>query len=269
MKYNICRFVPYHKDYHSVHTINFVYEQEEKKFEGLFEHSVYTMHYVCKGTGILHKKNSEQKLMAGDIFFRFPGEISAIESVENFEYMYISFLGSRGNMILDKLNITKNNCIFHNYEEIEDFWKKGISKNTEFSDLISESVLLYTFSVMGEKILQHDKKSKKANNTVLTIKRYIDDNFSDSDLSTDKISKVLSYNKKYISTAFKNEMNVGIVDYINTIRIQVACTLPEQGITSVKDIATLCGYTDSLYFSKVFKKKMSISPKKYIEQKLQ
>ena len=55
--------------------------------------------------------------------------------------------------------------------------------------------------------------------------------------------------------------------YINTIRIQYACSLPEQGITSVKDISTMCGYSDSLYFSKVFKRKMGLSPKEYIEAK--
>ena len=267
MKNNICRFVPYHKDYHSVHTINFVYEQKKQKFEEISEQSVYTMHYVCKGKGFLHKSNQTLELTKGDIFFRFPGEKSAIESGEDFEYMYISFLGSRGNMIMDKLNITCLNCIFHAYDEVEEFWKNSIGIDSELSELIIESVLLYTFSVMGTKILKSEKNDSNKSATPELIKKYIDDNFSEPDLSLDKISTALSYNKKYISTVFKKKMNISIVEYINTIRIQYACSLPEQGITSVKDISTMCGYSDSLYFSKVFKRKMGLSPKEYIEAK--
>ena len=33
----------------------------------------------------------------------------------------------------------------------------------------------------------------------------------------------------------------------------------------VKDIAALCGYSDAMYFSKVFRKKMDMPPKTYIQ----
>ena len=100
--------------------------------------------------------------------------------------------------------------------------------------------------------------------TFLIIKKYIDDNFTSCDLSLNCISKELLYNPKYISGLFKKKMNIGLVEYINTIRIQYACTLISQGFTSVKELAVLSGYKDALYFSKVFKKKMGVSPKQYI-----
>ena len=51
---------------------------------------------------------------------------------------------------------------------------------------------------------------------------------------------------------------------LNTVRIQHACTLIEQGFTSVSDIASCCGYADPEYFSKVFRGKMGVSPGAYI-----
>ena len=33
----------------------------------------------------------------------------------------------------------------------------------------------------------------------------------------------------------------------------------------VSDIAYLCGYMDPLYFSKVFRKKMGLSPREYMQ----
>jgi AraC-like DNA-binding protein len=38
----------------------------------------------------------------------------------------------------------------------------------------------------------------------------------------------------------------------------------QQGFTGVKNIAGLCGFTDPLYFSKIFKTHMGVSPTDFI-----
>lgn len=264
MNENICHFVPYHKDYHSIHTINFVLETKKQIFNSLKSESVYKMYYVVSGNGFIHTTGKVHQLSEGDVFFTFPSQPFAIESGNNFTYMYISFVGSRGNMIMEKLNISARNFLFNGYTEVENFWKKGLSTTSPMTDLISESVLLYTFSILGEKLLSSDKYNEKST-TALMIKKYIDDNFSDTDFCIDKISKELSYNKKYISSVFKKEFNIGVIEYLTTVRIQNACTMIQQGFTSVNDIAFRCGYSDAQYFSKVFKNKMSLSPMQYMK----
>ncbi|MBQ9940191.1 MAG: helix-turn-helix transcriptional regulator [Clostridia bacterium] len=77
------------------------------------------------------------------------------------------------------------------------------------------------------------------------------------------ISKELSYSPKYISTIFIKKFNVGIAEYLNTIRLQNACTVMDREITSVSDISNQCGFSDPQYFSKVFKQKMGMSPTTY------
>ena len=93
----------------------------------------------------------------------------------------------------------------------------------------------------------------------------MDDHFSDSGFSLDAISRELSYNKKYISTLFKKHIGIGITEYVNTVRIQNACTMIEQGFISVGDIAEKCGFADVHYFSKIFKAKMGMVPSQYIK----
>lgn len=264
---NICCFIPYHKDYQSIHTINLVLETKPQIYNSFKAEAVYKVHYVCGGSGFLHMLGKVYPLSAGDVFFTFPGNPFYIESKTDFSYMYISFLGARANMIMEKLNISNNNCYFSECGAIYEFWKNAFNINQELTDLISESVLLYTFSYIGNSILTFDKNMHKTEKTFLIIKKYIDDNFTSSALSLNSISKELLYNPKYISGLFKKEMNIGLVEYINTIRIQYACTLINQGFTSVKEIAALSGYRDALYFSKVFKKKMGLSPKQYISSK--
>ena len=262
---NICHFIPYHKDYHSIHTITFVLETQPQIYDALKIESVYKMHYVCSGKGVLHTLGKSRPLSEGDVFFTFPATPFCIESIEDFSYSYISFLGSRSNMIMEKLKISPKNFLFHGCDEVYEFWKKGLKVNRELTDLISESILLYTFSFLGTKLLSYDDHNLSENNTISIIKKYIDDNFSNTGFSLDKMAHELGYNKKYISFIFKKKMDVGVIAYLNTIRIQNACTMMQQGVTSVNDIAAYCGFSDPQYFSVVFKSRMKMSPRSYIK----
>ena len=100
--------------------------------------------------------------------------------------------------------------------------------------------------------------------TPALIKKYIDDNFSDTELSLEKIGSALSYHKKYVSSLFKKTYHIGITEYLNLARIQHACTLMEQGFTSIRDIAQLCGFKDPLYFSRVFRGRLGMAPREYL-----
>jgi len=265
MNKNICRFVPYHSDYHSIHTINFVLETETQPLLPLRSQAVYKMHYVCTGSGKLHTLGKVQDLMPGDIFFTFPASPFCIESGQDLTYMYISFLGFRGNMIMEQLQISPSNFLFRGNEDIQTFWEKALEIPSDMTDLISESILLYTFAHLGRNGASTSQKASPGTDTALYIKKYIDDHFADPTLSLEQISTNLSYNKKYVSTIFKKQLGISLVEYLNTVRIQNACTLIKQGFTSVSDIANCCGYSDPQYFSKVFKKKLEVSPVAYIQ----
>ncbi len=266
MDNNICHFIPYHKDYHSIHTINFVFETKPQPYSLLKSQSEYKMYFVCSGRGNLHLVNKTVPLSPGDIFFTFPATPFCIESVETFSYMYISFLGSRANMIMDKLKISPRNSHFKGCHDVYDFWQKGLNANPETLDLISESILLYSFCFLGDKVIPLNTiNNSKKNDAALIIKKYLDDNFSQAKLSLEVISNDLSYNPKYISSIFKKRFNVGIAEYLNTIRIQNACTLMNKGFTCISDVSAQCGYIDPQYFSKVFKQNMGLSPTSYIK----
>ena len=262
---NICKFIPYYNDSHSLHTINYVLETNSDNFAKEHLQSVYQMCYVNKGTAYINTETGISKLIKGDIFFTFPSNSFSFTQYSDFQYMYISFIGTKGNKILEKLNINRNCFIFQGYESVEFFWQKGISFSGGLTDLIAESVLLYTFSVLSQKLLTESNDLQKETKAGNAIKKYIDDNFFDPDLSAYKISSNLKYNKKYISYIFKKQIGIGIIEYLNMLRIQHACSMMEQGFQSVSDISFMCGFSDAQYFSKVFKKRMGLSPREYIK----
>jgi AraC-like DNA-binding protein len=222
------------------------------------------VYFVLQGQGKLHTKGDVRALKEGDVFFSFPAEPFAIESVENFQYMYISFLGARGNRIMEKLGLTPNNCLFSDCGELATVWLQGVHCPSELSDIASEAVLLHTLAHLGGRLCKFTSQEGGGADLVSVIQKYVNEHFSDSEFSLERLGNELKYNKKYLSTVFKRHVGVGIVEYLHTIRIQHACTMLRQGFTSVSDVALRCGYPDAQYFSKVFKRRMTISPREYM-----
>ena len=260
---NLCLFVPYRQDCKDLYVAHFVLETEENDDAALHTESLYKMYYVCEGAGFLHTVGRVQPLKVGDVFFTFPAEPFAIEATDGLKYMYVSFLGTRGNRLLDALGIDRRRCLFRHMTKVGSFWEISLITVSEFTDLLGESVLLYTFACLEEK--RHAAGERPKPDAAQRIKKYIEEHFSHLDFSLEMVAQALSYNKKYVSTVFKKAMGMGVVEYLNLIRVRHACTMAEQGFTSVSDISLRCGFVDAQYFSKVFRKQMGMSPSTYIK----
>lgn len=165
---------------------------------------------------------------------------------------------------MEKIGISKYNPFFEGGEDLIPFWKKTVTDDRSILSLRSEGILLYTLSVLGE----NDFEQKESDGVALKVKKYIDEHFSDGQLSLNDIGTHFSYNSKYVSSVFKAAFGLGVSEYICSVRIHQARVLMEQGFTTVKDIAYQCGFSDQFYFSKVFKKTVGSSPKEYIESLL-
>lgn len=94
-------------------------------------------------------------------------------------------------------------------------------------------------------------------------KYFIEKNYTDSNLSVKSISKELHVSSTYLSTIFKKEMNMSIVAYITKLRLEKSKNLLKSTNRTACSIAELVGYSDSNYFSYVFKKEYGVSPSKY------
>ena len=266
MDQNICHFVPYHKDHYSIHTVNFVRETVPRPKIDATE-AMYRLHLVAAGTGTLQMGRQTYTLQPGDLFFLFPAAAYTLQPGEDFRYLYISFLGARANMIMEKLKVSRRNNVFSGFSELLPMWESGMTAAPAVIDLMSESILLHTFAALGQRLPEIRRGQKRGGAAGHAVKKYVDDHFMEQELSLDAISRALSYHKKYISTVFREACGVSLTEYLTTVRIQNACTLMEDGVTSVGEIAARCGFADSQYFSRVFKARMGVSPSAYRKEK--
>lgn len=109
------------------------------------------------------------------------------------------------------------------------------------------------------------EKNTGASGQITEIKRYIDHNY-DKALSYRVLYENFGYNEKYIAYLFKREMGISPSKYIINVRIEAAkrllLTRPD---LLQKDVAQKVGFTDPLYFSRVFRDIVGVSPSKFVK----
>jgi AraC-like DNA-binding protein len=242
---------------------NFVYETEaDKIMEKMYFRRDFAMYLVVNGSGVFKNEFCEKSIKLGTVFFSFAGEGFRIDSIDSLHYIYVSFSGDRADAIFTRLGINHYNCVFDGHEGLVSFWKTSIEKANENNiDLISEGVLLYTFSELSP-------TTENGSQYLLgSILECIESNFTDPAFSLSACAEDLGYNHKYISRVFKDEMGMTFSEYVKNMRMRHAVFLMEQGITSIKNVSIMCGYRDPLYFSNVFKQTTGKTPSEYTSKR--
>lgn len=93
------------------------------------------------------------------------------------------------------------------------------------------------------------------------IKKYISLNYSEK-ISLDDLAELMNISRSYLSTLFKKEMGISFTDYLIDYRIKrFIDILTEKKSLPLNIISDMVGYSDYTQFSKIFKKKMGVSPK--------
>ncbi len=93
------------------------------------------------------------------------------------------------------------------------------------------------------------------------LKQYIDTYYAQP-LSLTELAERFHYNRDYVSREFKNRYGIGLVHYINEVRLERARILLEQDLP-VKEVCTKVGFYDDSYFIRIFKQKFGQSPGRY------
>lgn len=259
-KQNICKFIS-DRNEGRIYTTRFVLEQSEPVITSALP-ADNAMYLVVLGKGRISTEAIQRDIGPGNVFFTFAQVPYKIESLDNLRYLYITFNGTRSEELFERFGISPTHCVFEGHEGIVSFWRNAIAKAGEKNlDLISESVLLYTFGEMAPAQVGEEE------HLVVTVRKFVDENYTDSELNLQTMADKLGYSSKYISRVFKDAMGVTFSSYLTNVRIQNAVFLLDQGVTAIKNVALLTGYKDPFYFSSVFKNVVGMSPSEYLKGK--
>ena len=114
-----------------------------------------------------------------------------------------------------------------------------------------------------------DRSEKNAVSIRDCVEGYIQEHYSDANLSLSYIGDALGFSPSYLSKLFKQESGRSILDYLNMVRIEKAKELLRgDNSLNLDEIAMTVGYSGRITFTRIFKKYEGITPGVYRESKL-
>jgi len=103
------------------------------------------------------------------------------------------------------------------------------------------------------------------NSIVEMAKRYIDVHYAEA-ISLDTLASEVFVSPVYLSFLFKQVETMNVTDYLTQVRLDHAKELLRGASVKTYEIARLVGYQDEKYFSRLFKKKVGLTPSEFRNQ---
>ena len=92
---------------------------------------------------------------------------------------------------------------------------------------------------------------------------YIHENYADTTLTNEDISRVFNYHPYHLSRIIKQETGKTLHNYLMYYRLRIAKNLLVTTQYDIEDIAWRAGFSSSTYFIKLFRLNTGLTPKKY------
>lgn len=158
-------------------------------------------------------------------------------------------------------NSEKKDEINHIFSKIEEEYKR----RNEFSE---EFVICYIRLLMLIAASSRNMYTQKAKHKYTElVAEYIKNNF-ESEISLSKVAEKFSVSAGHLSRQFKKETGFTFSEYLDLMRFKKAEELLLFGQKeTITQIAHMCGFGDSNYFSVRFKKIYGVSPLKWKKRK--
>ena len=99
------------------------------------------------------------------------------------------------------------------------------------------------------------------------VENYIKEHYTE-EISMHDIAHIMNYSESYFCKLFKQCFKVNFTTYLANHRMEKAKSMLEDPLTNVKVVGISCGYPDSNYFARVFKRATGLTPTEYRKKKM-
>lgn len=150
---------------------------------------------------------------------------------------------------------------------------EGMISQSEYDELVNKAYTLYgacdsleeLFDISRD-LLQNEAAyfGQETGNydAVQDIIVYIKKHYSE-ELSLQALAEKVHFSSNYLSAQIKKRTGMTYVEYLMSLRLEEASRLLLNTDRKVVDIARDCGFNDSSYFNRIFRRMYEISPEQY------
>ena len=236
------------------------------------------IHFVVNGKGKAVVDNREYSIGKNQCFLFRPNQLHYYESSceEPWEYYYFSFCGNNVDVILEEMGFAEHMVVRnipHPEELIKLLQQLAATVDDSLTTYIHHGLLsllihqFITLSIHEQKPVQLFDAEFRSD--LLSTGNYtrlacgiIHNNYAEP-IGVANIAKQLNLSVGYLNMIFKQELNKTVHTYLTEYRLKKAEEMLKTTTKQVIQIAYETGFSDPLYFSRLFTKHFGTSPKQY------
>ena len=230
--------------------------------------SGYLIHYILGGQGYYKTKETMYHLKEGDAFLICPDELIYYEAdrKDPWIYTWIGFQGVKIKGFLERTSLLSSPVFHYGRDDRIRLCHEKMFEASHLNanrDLMMNSILYeYLFLLASKFPREQYTPGEKQINYVEEALTYLESNYA-CNVSVQDLADSIGLNRSYLHRLFKSAIGSSVQEYLLDLRIRKACALLKSTELPVSIISLSVGYEDTLYFSRLFKRKKGVSPSQY------
>jgi AraC-like DNA-binding protein len=239
--------------YSGINPVQFGYQScTPGHFYGPAVRTHWLLHYVASGCGIFVRDGVTYHVGEGDIFVIRPFEETYYEADENDPWKYI-WVGFTSDSLVDEVFT----------EPIITLSGAGkIFRDMKYCSELENGRSAFLASRIWELIARKlDMRSAKMSHVEKALS-FMNSEYGNG-ITVSAVARHLNLDRTYFSALFKAETGASPVDYLSDLKLNKAAELMSVYGKSPTTAAISSGYPDYCHFSRAFKKKFGVSPRKF------
>ena len=181
---------------------------------------------------------------------------------EDTKKIWLHFTGRNVEEILKEAHLSYGVHRIGHSPIVEKMFVQLIAEHNKKAFVSTEKGMLLSILYLLGRLINHtDTTNDKLNESITFITTHYN-----SEISIKELATSCNLSQSRFMYLFKEQTGMAPHAYQQTLRIQNCMTLLTSTQLSISDISEMSGYQDPLYFSRVFKKMVGMSPRQYRKQ---
>lgn len=228
----------------------------------LHRHDTYEIICYLEGRGVMRTENEDIPFEAGTILIVPPHFMHGSQSEDRFANICVH--------VSNFPKICKHEILIGQDSSEKDartlarlLYRLYLDENTRKGELIGHIYDAYLSLVLW-------LLNKNESDVIFRLYRELTNNIDNSLFDVQETISGLGYSEDYIRRLFRTRYQKTPLQYLIHARIDYAQSLLSvyNDEFTIGEIAQMCGFSDPLYFSRIFKQTTGVSPKEFVKRKL-
>lgn len=171
---------------------------------------------------------------------------------------------TKRNKILEILVLANHAMSIDSQNEMKFFNYMGFAN--EFMGLEGDALIesAYKSFIFITSYVKSQNNIDYSNHIVKSTKEYLENHYAE-DISLEDVAEQVNISPQYFSKLIKKTTGFNFIDWLSMLRVKRAKELLNNSNLTVKEVCFMVGYKDPNYFSRIFKKRIGITPSEYVK----